>query len=224
MEGGREDSTAKDAIQWCQTLMFLSMRQESLSCPLIGWLLRCKIFELKNISITWRQLLCLHAIWPLSTMGSSQMPDCAARPWTLRSALVCRCVVGSCQTYSGEENQPFFLGQHQEQCQASSSYSHLPCWGQGFCPFLLSPYLSSGRRRKKAAESNEKSFQELVFCSSLSGQISFSLSYFQFLRVKEKSFGDLQALGERSFRLVGPEHLDPFPSPGFGLDESQTKW
>lgn len=40
---------------------------------------------------------------------------------------------------------------------------------------------------------------------------------------KGESFGDLQALGERSFGLGGSEQLGPFPGPGFGLDESQTQ-
>lgn len=174
--------------------MFLSMRQERLSCPLIGWLLRCKVFELKNISITWGAT---------QTTGSVFMLHGHQAPWEAH-----RCQI----VQQGPElwDQRLFADVRLTAARhiqvrkinlipgsaprAMSGFlilllscSHLPCWGQGFCPFLLSPYLSSGRRRKKAAESNAKSSQELAFCSSLSGQVSCSLPHFQFHRGKGKA-------------------------------------
>lgn len=105
--------------------MFLSMRQEILSCPLIGWLLRCKIFELKNINIAWgaTQPPALSSCH-VTTKHHGKLTDArlCSKALSLRSALVRRCVVDSCQTHSGEENQPYSWSAPKP-CQASSACS-----------------------------------------------------------------------------------------------------
>lgn len=135
-------------------------------------------------------LLCLRAAWQPSTTGSSQTPDCAARPGVWDQLLFADVWLTASRHIQLRKINPI-PGSSPRAMSAFLilllSCSHLPCWGQGFCPFLLSPYLSSGWRRKKAAESNATSSQELAFCSSLSGHVTCSLPHFQCHRGKEKA-------------------------------------